>query len=112
MAGAIDLSFSSLANLEIFKLDFQSDDPELPVVGECPSSERLNRLSWGSTGGSFGIIAGGLVDGTINIWNPAVLIKYACSFSRFFLGLTLLLGFAIFLLNLICLPGLVKPRIY
>jgi len=75
MAGAIDLSFSSLANLEIFKLDFQSDDPELPVVGECPSSERLNRLSWGSAGGSFGIIAGGLADGTINIWNPATLIN-------------------------------------
>eukprot|EP01018_Ginkgo_biloba_P001782 Gb_38895 [translate_table: standard] len=80
MAGAIDLSFSSSANLEIFKLDFQSDDPELPVVGECPSSERFNRLSWGNTGAgsqeySLGVIAGGLVDGSISIWNPATLMN-------------------------------------
>lgn len=86
MAGAVDLSFSSSANLEIFKLDFQSDDRELPVVGECPSGERFNRLSWSKTGSaaaaaaeefSLGLIAGGLVDGSINIWNPLKLIRYA-----------------------------------
>lgn len=80
MAGAVDLSFSSSANLEIFKLDFQSDDLELPVVGECPSTERFNRLSWGKTGSgteqfTLGLIAGGLVDGNINIWNPLSLIR-------------------------------------
>ncbi|OUZ99287.1 WD40 repeat [Macleaya cordata] len=80
MAGAVDISFSSSANLEIFKLDFQSDDRELPVVGECPSTERFNRLSWGKTGSeteefSLGLIAGGLVDGSINIWNPLSLIR-------------------------------------
>ncbi|XP_058078793.1 protein transport protein SEC31 homolog B-like isoform X2 [Magnolia sinica] len=79
MAGAVDLSFSSSANLEIFKLDFQSDDRDLPVVAECPSSDRFNRLSWGKTGSateefSLGLIAGGLVDGSINIWNPLTLI--------------------------------------
>ncbi|XP_077219235.1 protein transport protein SEC31 homolog B-like [Tasmannia lanceolata] len=80
MAGAVDLSFSSSANLEIFKLDFQSEDRELPVVGQCPSSERFNRLSWVKTGSateqfSLGLIAGGLVDGSINIWNPLNLIR-------------------------------------
>ncbi|XP_058107910.1 protein transport protein SEC31 homolog B isoform X2 [Magnolia sinica] len=80
MAGAVDLAFSSYANLEIFKLDFQSDDRDLPVVGECPSSERFNRLSWGKTGSateefSLGLIAGGLVDGNISIWNPLSLIR-------------------------------------
>ncbi|XP_077247850.1 protein transport protein SEC31 homolog B-like [Tasmannia lanceolata] len=80
MAGAVDLSFSSSANLEIFKLDFQSDDRELPLVGECPSNERFNRLSWGKNGSnteefSLGLIAGGLVDGSINIWNPLNLIR-------------------------------------
>ncbi|XP_020585788.1 protein transport protein SEC31 homolog B isoform X2 [Phalaenopsis equestris] len=79
MAGAVDLSFSSSANLEIFKLDFQSDSQELPVVGACPSSDRFNRLSWGKAKSgsgeySFGLIAGGLADGTINVWNPAKLI--------------------------------------
>ncbi|KAF7836110.1 protein transport protein SEC31-like protein B-like [Senna tora] len=80
MAGAVDLSFSSSANLEIFKLDFQSDDQELPLVGECPSSERFNRLSWGkcnsaSEGFALGLVAGGLVDGNIDLWNPLTLIS-------------------------------------
>ncbi|KAF5946155.1 hypothetical protein HYC85_016383 [Camellia sinensis] len=80
MAGAVDLSFSSSANLEIFKLDFQSDDRELPVVGESTSSERFNRVSWGQNPSpseefSLGLIAGGLVDGNIAIWNPLSLIR-------------------------------------
>ncbi|XP_050386312.1 protein transport protein SEC31 homolog B [Argentina anserina] len=82
MAGAVDLSFSSSANIEIFKLDLQSDDRDLPVVGESTSSERFNRLSWskpaagsGSQDLSLGLIAGGLVDGTIDIWNPLTLIR-------------------------------------
>ncbi|KAA3469497.1 protein transport protein SEC31-like protein B-like isoform X1 [Gossypium australe] len=80
MAGAVDLSFSSSANLEIFKFDFQSDDLELPVIGECPSSERFNRLAWGKNGSgsdefSLGLIAGGLVDGSIDLWNPLKLIR-------------------------------------
>ncbi|OMP00816.1 hypothetical protein COLO4_12328 [Corchorus olitorius] len=84
MAGAVDLSFSSSANLEIFKLDFQNDDRELPVVGECPSSERFNRLAWGKNGSgsdqfSLGLIAGGLVDGNIDLWNPLSLIRSEAS---------------------------------
>ncbi|KFK35498.1 hypothetical protein AALP_AA5G292600 [Arabis alpina] len=80
MAGAVDLSFSSSANLEIFKLDFQSDDRDLPLVGEIPSSERFNRLAWGKNGSgseefSLGLIAGGLVDGNIDLWNPLSLIR-------------------------------------
>ncbi|KAI4382981.1 hypothetical protein MLD38_008868 [Melastoma candidum] len=80
MAGAVDLSFSSSASLDIFKLDFQSDEPDLPLVAESPSSERFNRLSWGRNGSgseefSLGLIAGGLVDGTIDLWNPLKLIR-------------------------------------
>lgn len=79
MAGAVDSYFSSSANLEIFKLDFQSDDRDLAPVGEIPSSERFNRLAWGRNGSgsdefSLGIIAGGLVDGNIDLWNPLSLI--------------------------------------
>ncbi|XP_048609777.1 protein transport protein SEC31 homolog B isoform X1 [Brassica napus] len=75
MAGAVDLSFSSSANLEIFKLDFESDDRELTLVGEISSSERFNRVAWGRNGSgseefSMGLIAGGLVDGNIDLWNP------------------------------------------
>ncbi|KAJ9563459.1 hypothetical protein OSB04_008619 [Centaurea solstitialis] len=81
MAGAVDMSFSSSANLEIFQLDFQSDDRKLPLVGAIPSSEPFNRLSWGKspTSGSeefsYGLVAGGLVDGNIVIWNPRLLIS-------------------------------------
>ncbi|CAM8920107.1 unnamed protein product [Rhodiola kirilowii] len=80
MAGAVDLTFSSSANLELFKIDLQSDVRELPVVGACPSSERFNRLSWGKNGSgseqfSLGLIAGGLVDGNIDLWNPLTLIN-------------------------------------
>ncbi|PPS09906.1 hypothetical protein GOBAR_AA10748 [Gossypium barbadense] len=87
MAGAVDLSFSSSANLEIFKFDFQSDDLELPVIGECPSSERFNRLAWGKNGSgsdefSLGLIAGGLVDGSIDLWNPLKLIHDLHFLSR------------------------------
>ncbi|XP_042408152.1 protein transport protein SEC31 homolog B-like isoform X1 [Zingiber officinale] len=80
MAGAVDLSFSATANLEIFTLDFQSDAHELPVVGVCPSDERFNRLSWGkplpaSEEYSLGLIAGGHTDGSIGVWNPRKLIS-------------------------------------
>ncbi|XP_047340406.1 protein transport protein SEC31 homolog B-like [Impatiens glandulifera] len=86
MAGAVDLSFSSSANLEIFKLDFQSDDCELPLAGEAATSERFNRLSWGKNPGgaeefSLGLIAGGLVDGSIGLWNPLTLIRSEASES-------------------------------
>ncbi|KAJ7547293.1 hypothetical protein O6H91_08G078700 [Diphasiastrum complanatum] len=77
--GAIDLTFSSSACLEILKLDFASSDLELEVVGSFPTSERFNRLSWGRTnigsGFPYGVIAGGLVDGIIYLWNPAKLIS-------------------------------------
>ncbi|KAL3814781.1 hypothetical protein ACJIZ3_016049 [Penstemon smallii] len=81
MAGAVDLQFSSSANLDIFELDFASDDRQLILSGTAPSSERINRLSWGkgntdsdSDEYSLGLIAGGLVDGNIGLWNPKALI--------------------------------------
>ncbi|KAL2461198.1 Protein transport protein SEC31B [Abeliophyllum distichum] len=80
MAGAVDLQFSSSANLDIFELDFVSDDRQLILSGTAPSSERFNRLSWGkgpanSDEFSLGLIAGGLVDGNIGLWNPNTLIR-------------------------------------
>ncbi len=86
MAGAIDLSFSSSANLELLKLDFASTELDLPVLSSCVTVERFNRLSWGTFGvGSLeefplGVIAGGLADGSIHLWNPAKLIRLALFF--------------------------------
>ncbi|XP_042006903.1 protein transport protein SEC31 homolog B-like isoform X1 [Salvia splendens] len=79
MAGAVDLQFSSTANLDIFELDFVSDDRQLVLAGTIPSSERFNRISWGKASAQseeypLGLIAGGLVDGNIGLWNPKPLI--------------------------------------
>ncbi|GAB2289001.1 hypothetical protein Dimus_023304 [Dionaea muscipula] len=79
-AGQVDESFSTSAFLEIFKLEFQSDDRQLPLLGQCASSQRFYRLSWcknGSNSQEFGdgLIAGGLNEGTIGIWNPRPLIR-------------------------------------
>lgn len=81
LAGALDLLENSSLKLEIFRLDFQNNERDLPVVGECISSEGFNRLTWGNTGAgteeyAFGVIAGGMSDGTINVWNPAKIMKY------------------------------------
>ncbi|KAL1564370.1 Protein transport protein Sec31B [Salvia divinorum] len=79
MAGAVDLQFSSTANLDIFELDFVSDDRQLILTGSIPSSERFNRISWQKAAANseeypLGLIAGGLVDGNIGLWNPKPLI--------------------------------------
>lgn len=88
MAGAVDISFSTSANLDIYELDFQSDDRQLRLLGAVPSSEPFNRISWGKKpAGSeefgLGLIAGGLNDGNIGIWNPVTLVRY---FFRDFRG--------------------------
>jgi protein transport protein SEC31 len=82
VAGAVDQCFSSSASLEIFGLNFESDDQEFPLAGEAPSSERFNRLSWGRPAAgsaseefSLGLVAGGHANGTIDIWNPLALIR-------------------------------------
>ncbi|KAL8154969.1 hypothetical protein AgCh_000362 [Apium graveolens] len=86
MAGAVDISFSTSANLDIYELDFQSDDRQLRLLGAVPSSEPFNRISWGKKpAGSeefgLGLIAGGLNDGNIGIWNPVTLLSSEASES-------------------------------
>lgn len=64
MAGALDASFSTNAELELYE-----------VMGEkkifcMESSARFNTLAWSPFGeGSKGIIAAGLENGHLNIWN-------------------------------------------
>jgi protein transport protein SEC31 len=81
MAGAIDPSFSSSANLELLKLDFASSDLDMPVLGSAGVPERFNRLSWSNVGAGateefpYGVIAGGLADGSLHFWNPHKLLS-------------------------------------
>ncbi|WPT11630.1 Protein transport protein SEC31-like protein B [Picochlorum sp. SENEW3] len=80
VAGAIDLSFSTSSQLEIFSLDYSSPGKGLVRVGEAVQApERFARLSWAATGEEFphfkyGMLGGGLSDGTVCVWNPASII--------------------------------------
>jgi protein transport protein SEC31 len=47
VAGAIDMSFSTNAVLEIFSLDFASGQEAPVLAGSIPVPERFNRLAWG-----------------------------------------------------------------
>ena len=84
MAGAIDMSFTTSSTLEIFKVDFDGST-ELPLAGAAvPAPERFHRLAWGTTGiesetHSLGIIAGGLVDGTVLLYDPSKVVGTATS---------------------------------
>lgn len=49
VAGAIDMSFSTNAVLEIFSLDFASGQEAPQLVGSVPVPERFNRLVWGQS---------------------------------------------------------------
>lgn len=48
VAGAIDMSFSTSAVLEIFSLDFASGDEAPVLAGSVVVPERFNRLAWGT----------------------------------------------------------------
>lgn len=79
VAGAISDSFDASAQLELFSLDLGSRSGRMPLLGSVQTNERFHRLAWGSHGHdsgvfSHGIIAGGMVDGSIKIFNPAVML--------------------------------------
>ena len=92
MAGAIDLSFSTSSVLEVFAVDMDDDSGSgaysngyggsdsvggMRLVGKpVHAPERFNRLIWGppGDGGSAGLLAGGLVDGSVCLWDAASII--------------------------------------
>ena len=79
VAGAFSESFDSSASLEIFSMDLGSRSQEMPVLGSVQTADRFHRLAWGSKGVDtgrlpYGMIAGGMVDGTIKIFDPALMI--------------------------------------
>jgi protein transport protein SEC31 len=84
ISGAVDFNFSASANIEIFSLDFQSDSPDLQLLAAAPSPDRFNSLCWSRPGAvegddsfSLGLLAGGHSDGSVAVWNPLAMIRFA-----------------------------------
>ncbi|KAJ3099062.1 protein transport protein S31 [Phlyctochytrium planicorne] len=82
VAGALDASFSTNAELEIFDLNLNSLDGanSLRRLGSITSTSRFYRLAWGMSpepkgARSYGFLAGGMETGELNIWDPRVIIE-------------------------------------
>jgi hypothetical protein len=65
---------------QVMAVDFAANTPrELPIKGGVKSNERFHRLAWGGLSSTpsmpYGILAGGMVDGGIGLWNPAAMMK-------------------------------------
>lgn len=80
VAGAIDVSFSTNAVLEIFPTDVHSLQRGPHVAGSVTVPERFNRTAWGpkfsdGTTLQMGLLAGGLADGSIIIWDPSIMLS-------------------------------------
>ncbi|KAI3629369.1 hypothetical protein MIR68_012574 [Amoeboaphelidium protococcarum] len=78
VSGAMDATFSSQTDLELFELNFKSESIAADPLAKVSAPARFNKLAWTASvaeGRSLGIIAGGLEDGSIDLWNPAAMIQ-------------------------------------
>ncbi|KAJ3357627.1 protein transport protein S31 [Allomyces javanicus] len=76
VAGALDASFSSQSALELFEVPFDASH-ELRPVASVPSSARFNRLAWTNfctDAAPNGILAAGLENGELALYNPHALL--------------------------------------
>ncbi|KAJ2008325.1 protein transport protein S31 [Coemansia thaxteri] len=96
VAGAMDASFSNTSELEIFRLaadDNEADNDAAPAaaaaaaaatsllpIGKVEANARFQRLAWSSKAAdssdssSLGMLAGGLENGDITVWDPRKII--------------------------------------
>ncbi|TPX63442.1 hypothetical protein SpCBS45565_g06633 [Spizellomyces sp. 'palustris'] len=83
VAGALDASFSTAAELEIFDLNLAAQpgtpgSKNLRRLGAITCSARFNRLAWGALPGDttrpLGVLASGMENGELDLWNPAAII--------------------------------------
>jgi protein transport protein SEC31 len=75
------LEFDATGTLEIFAFSPQKINSEVKALGKIKCNDRFHKLIWGPIGTTtetykYGIIAGGLSNGTIGLWNPLPLLKY------------------------------------
>eukprot|EP00884_Botryococcus_braunii_P015132 jgi/Botrbrau1/2361/Bobra.39_1s0045.1 len=71
-ADSIDVSFSSTPVLQVLAPNFRDGGKQLPALGSPGNvQDSFNRLSWGSLETTkMGVIAGGLNDGGVVLWDP------------------------------------------
>ena len=65
--------------LSFHGMDFADTNPSTNIVGKIPIQSRFNSMSWHyvnkhGTECPYGILAGGMADGKVNLWNPAKII--------------------------------------
>lgn len=72
MAGSLDSSFDSGGSLDILTVDLATRTLR-PIVAPTRSQEKFCSLAWGGVSeeaiGSLGLVAGGMADGMIQIWD-------------------------------------------
>jgi len=76
IVGSLDSDFSASAKIEIF--DISAKNNGYAPIGVTSSVDRFTRLAWGNPNPELhpmGIIAGGNVDGTIQLFDPAKILK-------------------------------------
>lgn len=78
-AGTIGLDFDTSSQLEIYSLDIKDASTNLSLVGKTTASNRFHKLVWGQASGTdrtHGILAGGMDNGAVALWDPAKIIAY------------------------------------
>lgn len=75
VAGIMDLNFDASTRLDLYKLDLRNSKTEAKLLGSTNVADRFSKLCWSSTGSNQtypnGVIAGGLANGSINIFDPS-----------------------------------------
>eukprot|EP00177_Eucheuma_denticulatum_P002536 GFKZ01004558.1.p1 GENE.GFKZ01004558.1~~GFKZ01004558.1.p1 ORF type:complete len:1272 (+),score=154.97 GFKZ01004558.1:212-4027(+) len=74
-AGSADPSLSNGASLELMSVDIQHS--KLVPIADVPSPDKFCSIDWAipSRAHPAGLIAGGLGDGTVRVWDAATLIR-------------------------------------
>lgn len=74
-AGSVDTSFTDSVALELLSVDIQRS--KLVPVATLPAPAKFGSLDWSNPSRAHpaGLIAGGLVDGTVRVWDAASLIR-------------------------------------
>lgn len=72
-----------ISGVQVFSLDYSTPGKQLTKLGETVQApERFAKLSWAHSSSEFphlkyGMLGGGLSDGTVCVWNPAPMIEGA-----------------------------------